>query len=215
MSSRKDLVNRIRKDIGAPAALALAGTGLPASRRAIEPEPEQVATIGVAAQFPLSPKHDDALETVSQDEDSREVTAVDARRRAAIPQEQAQSKRSGRGVAVYIALSLTEEQAHRAEAWAAVAGCSIGFLIRRVAQSARKEIVVDWSAGRIETAPSLRQVQGFASTSVTLTLPAALAQTLQSRFDPFGLLGLGRAIGPAFRARFDATFDHACTRAGF
>ena len=96
-----------------------------------------------------------------------------------------------------------------------MAGCSVGFLIRRVAQSARKEIVVEWSAGRIESAPSLRQVQGFASTSVTLTLPAPLAQSLQSRLDPFGLLGLGRAIGPAFRARFDATFDQDCTRAGF
>lgn len=215
MTSRKDLVNRIRKDIGAPAAVALGGTRLPASRSAIERAPEQVAANGPAAQSPLSPKHDDAPETVSQDEDCRAVTAVDARRIGTTPQEQAQSTRSGRGVAVYIALSLTEDQAQRAEAWAAVAGCSVGFLIRRVAQSARKEIVVDWSAGRIETAPSLRQVQGHASTSVTLTLPAALAQSLQSRLDPFGLLGLGRAIGPAFRARFDATFDQACTRAGF
>lgn len=215
MTSRKDLVNRIRKDIGVPAALALGGAVLTASRGAIEPEPEQAAAIGPAAQSQFSPKHDDAPETVSQDEDSREATAVNVRHRAAIPQEQAQSARPGRGVAVYIALSLTEDQAQRAEAWAAVAGCSVGFLIRRVAQSARKEIVVDWSAGRIETTPSLRQVQGHAATSVTLTLPAGLAQSLQSRLDPFGLLGLGRAIGPAFRARFDATFDQACTRAGF
>lgn len=107
MTSRKDLVNRIRKDIGAPAAFALGGTGLPASRGAIEPEPEQVAAIGAAAQLPLSPKRDDAPETVSQDEDCREGTAVDARRIGTTPQEQAQSARPGRGVAVYIALSLT------------------------------------------------------------------------------------------------------------
>ena len=107
MTSRKDLVNRIRKDIGAPAALALGGSGLPASRSAIEREPEQVAAIGAAAQAPLSPKHDDASETVSQDEDSHEVTAVDVRRIGTTPQEQAQSARPGRGVAVYICLLYT------------------------------------------------------------------------------------------------------------
>jgi hypothetical protein len=51
--------------------------------------------------------------------------------------------------------------------------------------------------------------------SVTLTLPKRTASALAVRLDPMGVLGLARAMGPAFRQRFEQAFDDACTRAGF
>lgn len=125
------------------------------------------------------------------------------------------SSQVGRGVVIYVALSLTEAQSVRATAWAAAAECSIGFLIRRVAQSVRREVVAEWSAGQILAVERSRQSHPTLPISVTLTLPAPLAKDLISVLDPFRILGLSRAIAPLLRARFETAFDTACQRAGF
>jgi hypothetical protein len=68
------------------------------------------------------------------------------------------------------------------------------------------------SLGRIEEA---RKAPRSYPASVTLTLPERTASALAVRLDPLGVLGLARAMGPAFRQRFEQAFDDACTRAGF
>jgi hypothetical protein len=87
--------------------------------------------------------------------------------------------------------------------------------MRQVAQSMRKHLVEAAGAeplGRIVEARTGRRCH---PASVTLTLPEALVHDLRVRLDPLGVLGLGRAIGPAFRQRFSSAFDEACARAGF
>ena len=132
-----------------------------------------------------------------------------------IPSDPDTATGSGRGIPVCVALSLSATQAERAEAWAHAAGCTVPLLMRQVAQSLRKHLVEAAGVeplGRIVDARAGRRCH---PASVTLTLPESLVQDLSARLDPLGVLGLGRAIGPAFRQRFSSAFDEACARAGF
>jgi hypothetical protein len=64
--------------------------------------------------------------------------------------------------------------------------------------------------------PSLdepRGARGKHPTSVTLTLQPQFAADLAAKHDPLGMLGFGRAMGPAFRAQFHEAFDRALAKA--
>lgn len=116
---------------------------------------------------------------------------------------------------VYVAVSLTAAQAPRAEAWAKAARCPVPFLIRRVAQGLRNDLCHDWKDTGWPEVSERRGTRGRHPTSVTLTLPETFVVDLSARHDPLGIIGLGRAMGPAFRARFEAAFDAALAESGF
>ena len=120
---------------------------------------------------------------------------------------------ASRGHVVYISVSLTARQAAKAEAWAAVARCTVQFLIRRVAQGLREDVFEDWERDGMPTVDEPRGARGKHPTSVTLTLRPQFAADLAAKHDPLGILGLGRAMGPAFRARFQEAFDQALANA--
>jgi hypothetical protein len=100
-----------------------------------------------------------------------------------------------------------------AETWAAVARCSVQFLIRRVAQGLRDQVFDDWERDGMPEVNEPRGARGKHPTSVTLTLRPAFAADLAARHDPLGFLGLARVMGPAFRARFQEAFDMALDKA--
>jgi hypothetical protein len=118
-----------------------------------------------------------------------------------------------RGHVVHVAVSLTAEQAVRAEVWAKAARCSVPFLIRRVAQGMRDRLCDDWEQNGMPEVVERRGARGKYPTSVTLTLRPQIARTLAARHDPCGMLSLGRVIGPAFRAGFQMAFDEALAEA--
>jgi hypothetical protein len=115
---------------------------------------------------------------------------------------------------IYVAVSLTARQAPLAEAWAMAARCSVQFLIRRVAQSMRDALFDEWEVNGMPEVTELRGTRGRHPTSVTLTLCPQFAAALSARHDPLGLIGLARAMGPAFRAHFETAFDAALAKAG-
>lgn len=118
-----------------------------------------------------------------------------------------------RGQVVHVAVSLTAEQALRAEVWAKAARCPVPFLIRRIAQGVRDRLCNDWDRSGMPDIVERRGARGNYPTSVTLTLRPQLARSLAARHDPCGMLGLGRVIGPAFRAGFQMAFDEALAEA--
>lgn len=122
---------------------------------------------------------------------------------------------SNRGVVIYVAVSLTQTQSIRAERWAAAASCPIPLLMRRTAQGMRKEVFDLWAVSGVERVEEQRGARGVHPTSITLTLCPDLAAAFSAQLDPLGIIGLGRAIGPAFRKRFEAAFDMAAEKAGF
>jgi hypothetical protein len=120
---------------------------------------------------------------------------------------------AARGHVVYVSVSLTTRQAAKAETWAAVARCTVQFLIRRVAQGLREDVFDDWEQNGMPHVDEPRGARGKHPTSVTLTLQPQFAADLAGKHDPLGMLGLARAIGPAFRARFHEAFDQALAKA--
>ena len=58
-----------------------------------------------------------------------------------------------------------------------------------------------------------RGTRGKHPTSVTLTLRPQFAADLARIHDPLGILGLARAMGPAYRAQFQEAFDLALAKA--
>lgn len=215
MAPRKDMMRVIRRDAGFSAKL---GFG----------ESEGADTAVAAAPAPTPDKTKPAapvrVEASASDgvEASAEMKASNAEKpspsnsaRLAKPRLAPDKARGTRGSVVYVAVSLTEAQAERAEAWADAARCSVPFLIRKVAQGLRTAICEDWQEGGMPAVIEQRGTRGRFPTSVTLTLPPGFAADLAARHDPLGLQGLGRTIGPAFRARFEAAFDTALCTAGF
>ncbi|MFZ0096944.1 MAG: hypothetical protein WAK98_00540 [Gemmobacter sp.] len=120
---------------------------------------------------------------------------------------------SRRGHVVHVAVALTAEQAVQAEVWAKAARCPVPFLIRRIAQGLRDRLCDDWEQNGMPEVVEHRGARGKYPTSVTLTLRPQIASTLAARQDPCGMLGLGRVIGPAFRAGFQMAFDEALNEA--
>ena len=225
MAPRKDLMRIIRQDsvfsaklgfggkVGEPDAADRAILAQPTSTEALaEPNPSPPALAAVAPPSgntgevggrPLGPK-----------EGSREGEKVFSARKAS------DAKATGlvpgsaaRGHVVHVALSLTTQQARLAETWATAARCTVQFLIRRVAQSLRDQVFDDWERDGMPDVKESRGARGKHPTSVTLTLRPQFAADLAKIHDPLGILGLARAMGPAYRARFQEAFDVALTKA--
>ncbi len=120
---------------------------------------------------------------------------------------------AARGHVVHVSLSLTTRQARLAEEWATAARCTVQFLIRRVAQGLRDQVFDDWERDGMPDVEESRGARGKHPTSVTLTLRPQFAADLAKIHDPLGILGLARAMGPAYRARFQDAFDEALAKA--
>jgi hypothetical protein len=227
MAQRKDMMRIIRQDAGFSAKL---GFGAVAAGEAKPTEPvlaTVAAEVGQSAALTPAP----GLRVARPDECDQHVVSgkqiavraeVGLQEMAALPRaEQAASIQSdrvatasaARGHVVYVSVSLTARQAAKAEAWAAVARCTVQFLIRRVAQGLREDVFDDWERNGMPTVAEPRGARGKHPTSVTLTLQPQFAADLAARHDPLGMLGLGRAMGPAFRARFHEAFDKALAKA--
>lgn len=227
MAQRKDMMRIIRQDAGFSAKL---GFGAVAVGEAKPTEPV-LATISaeVGQSAALTPAHGLSITPPAErdghvDEGKqREVHAeVGLQEVAALPRTvQVASVKSdrvvtgsvARGQVVYVSVSLTARQAAKAEAWAAVARCTVQFLIRRVAQGLRENVFEDWERDGMPHVDEPRGARGKHPTSVTLTLQPQFAADLAAKHDPLGMLGLGRAMGPAFRARFHEAFDQALAKA--
>ncbi len=120
---------------------------------------------------------------------------------------------AARGQVVHVSLSLTTRQARLAEEWATAARCTVQFLIRRVAQGLRDHVFDDWERDGMPEVEECRGARGKHPTSVTLTLRPQFAAHLAKIHDPLGIMGLARAMGPAYRARFQDAFDEALAKA--
>lgn len=192
MAPRKDRMLIIRRDSGFSAQLGFGGSAeLPAnaSLDLARPRAEDIATAPGESR-----------------EEENGLTA---------PVVPSPAKSGAKGCVVYVAVSLTERQATLAIAWADAARCPVSLLIRHVAQGLRDAICADWATEGMPPVNEPRGARRKHPTSVTLTLPADFAAALKAKHDPLGLMGLGRAIGPAFRQRFEAAFDAALAKAKF
>ena len=213
MAARKDMMRIIRQDAGFSAKLGFGETSSMKTAPAAEvassaPTLETTTLAGPVntdaserAEGPPAFARADRSETPEREKGASPVSNPGADADGAVP--------SGRGQVVYVALSLTERQACLAERWAGAARCSVPFLIRRVAQGLRDQVCDDWEHEGMPNVDEERGARGKYPTSVTLTLRPGFAAALAARHDPLGLVGLGRAMGPAFRARFQKAFDQA------
>lgn len=194
MVPRKDMMQIIRRDTGFSAKL---GFGAEAGDTSPETARSEVVHFTPGGSL---------VELGESREEGKEVATTPS----AVP-----TKAGVRGAVVYVAVSLTAEQASRAEVWAQAARCSVSLLIRHVAQGLRDAICLDWASQGMPQVHEARGIRGKYPTSVTLTLPQDFAASLKAQHDPLGLIGLGRAMGPAFRCRFQAAFDDALIKANF
>lgn len=226
MAPRKDMMRVLRQDAGYSARL---GFGAVLKTGSEGPDTENIAKTE-AAQTRASVQSEPNLDVAAAQD-----RTLDARPQSVGAQWQARETREGeeacadahaasstpgtssvptsRGLVVYVSVSLTPRQAALAVTWAVAAKCSVPFLIRRVAQSLREDLFVDWERDGIPFVDEARGARGRHPTSVTLTLRPVFAASLTARHDPLGILGLARVIGPAFRARFEAAFDDALAKA--
>ena len=225
MAQRKDMMRIIRQDAGFSAKLGFGGKG--AARdladRAIpaqsmlgdalaDPKPSSPAI--AAAAWPSSNVDEGGVGPVGPKEESREEEKVCGAQKAWETKPPGVGTGSAaRGQVVHVALSLTTRQARQAEAWATAARCTVQFLIRRVAQGLRDQVFDDWERDGMPDVEESRGARGKHPTSVTLTLRPQFAADLAKIHDPLGLLGLARAMGPAYRARFQEAFDVALAKA--
>ena len=224
MAQRKDMMRIIRQDAGFSAKLGFGGN-VGASDRAGRVIPVQSTSVdAVTEPQPLSPAIAAAMpggdagevgirpfgsKEESRDEEKAFGTQVAWDAKAA----GLETGSAARGHVVHVSLSLTTRQARLAEAWAAAARCTVQFLIRRVAQSLRDQVFDDWERDGMPDVEESRGARGKHPTSVTLTLRPQFAADLAKIHDPLGILGLARAMGPAYRARFQDAFDDALARA--
>jgi hypothetical protein len=225
MAQRKDRMRIIRQDAGFSAKLGFGGkVGAselahrsiavpPSSVEALaEPNPSSPA-IALAVR-PSGSAVEVGVRPLGPKEESRDEEKV------VVNQESRDSKAAGvakastaRGHVVHVALSLTTRQARLAEVWATAARCTVQFLIRRVAQGLRDQVFDDWERNGMPDVEESRGARGKHPTSVTLTLRRQVAVDLARIHDPLGILGLARAMGPAYRARFQDAFDEALAKA--
>lgn len=213
MAPRKDMMRVIRRDSGFSATLGFGESAgdpkedLSPASNARDPERSALATgveAGKEAGF-------GAMASAAIEE--RTAAAGAAANHEAETHDTPQG--AGKTTVVYVAVSLTAAQAPRVEAWAKAARCPVPFLIRRVAQGLRDDLCHDWKDTGWPEVCERRGARGRHPTSVTLTLPETFVAELSARHDPLGIIGLGRAMGPAFRARFEAAFDAALAESGF
>lgn len=225
MAQRKDMMRIIRQDAGFSAKLGFGGkvgeTDLvdraipvqPTSADELtetEPSPPAIAVAATASvnagEVSIRP-----LGTKDESREEEKVFVVpkawDAKGKGVA------NGSAARGQVVHVSLSLTTRQARLAEEWATAARCTVQFLIRRVAQGLRDQVFDDWERDGMPEVEESRGARGKHPTSVTLTLRPQFATDLAKIHDPLGILGLARAMGPAYRARFQEAFDVALAKA--
>ena len=228
MAQRKDMMRIIRQDAGFSAKLGFgataAGEGMQAphvvradveAAAVVQPGlPAAPAEMLSASQ--ISAEHvGDAKPAEGRAEIEVQELAPLSRdsRPASFTSDRVAPGSAARGQVVYVSVSLTARQATMAQAWATGARCTVQFLIRRVAQGLRDDVFDTWERHGMPSIDEPRGARGKHPTSVTLTLQPQFAADLAAKHDPLGMLGLGRAIGPAFRARFHEAFDQALAKA--
>ena len=224
MAQRKDMMRIIRQDAGFSAKLGFGGKGAseladrsitvpPTSVEALaEPKPPSSATAVMAP--PSSNTGEVGGKPFEPREESREEVRVFGAQKAWGGKATGIASGSvARGQVVHVSLSLTTRQARLAEEWATAARCTVQFLIRRVAQGLRDQVFDDWERDGMPEVEESRGARGKHPTSVTLTLRPQFAADLAKIHDPLGIMGLARAMGPAYRARFQDAFDVALARA--
>jgi hypothetical protein len=225
MAQRKDMMRIIRQDAGFSAKLGFGGNAgaseladrsiplPPTSVEALsEPNPSTPALASVAP--PSGNAGEVSIRPFGPKEESRDEKKVFIAQRASDAKAAGLATGSAaRGHVVHVSLSLTTRQAQLAEEWATAARCTVQFLIRRVAQSLRDQVFDDWERDGMPDVEESRGARGKHPTSVTLTLRPQFAADLTRIHDPLGILGLARAMGPAYRARFQEAFDVALAKA--
>ncbi len=226
MAQRKDMMRIIRQDAGFSAKLGFggsvgasdqAGRVIPVQSTSVdavtehEPLPPAIAA---AAAMPSGDAGEVSIRPFGSKEESRDEKKVFIAQRASDAKAAGHATGSAaRGHVVHVSLSLTSRQARLAEVWATAAHCTVQFLIRRVAQGMRDQVFDDWERDGMPVVEECRGARGKHPTSVTLTLRPQFAADLARIHDPLGILGLARAMGPAYRARFQDAFDQALAKA--
>ena len=225
MAQRKDMMRIIRQDAGFSAKLGFGGNAdasiaadqvvsAQATSVDLTPEPKPSSPVIAAAARPSGTAGEVSIRPIEHKEDSLEEKKVFIAQRASdAPAAGLATGSAARGHVVHVSLSLTTRQARLAEAWAKAARCTVQFLIRRVAQSLRDQVFDDWERDGMPEVEESRGARGKHPTSVTLTLRPQFAADLAKIHDPLGVMGLARAMGPAYRARFQDAFDDALAKA--
>jgi hypothetical protein len=177
-------------------------------------EPEPLSPAIAAAAMPGGDAGEVSIRPFGSKEASRDEKKVFIAQRASDAKAAGLATGSAaRGHVVHVSLSLTTRQARLAKEWATAARCTVQFLIRRVAQGLRDQVFDDWERDGMPDVEESRGARGKHPTSVTLTLRPQFAADLAKIHDPLGILGLARAMGPAYRARFQEAFDVALAKA--
>ena len=225
MAQRKDMMRIIRQDAGFSAKLGFggsvgasdqAGRVIPVQSTSVDAvtEPEPLSPAIAAAAMPGGDAGEVSIRPFGSKEESRDEKKVFNTQRVSDAKAAGLATGSAaRGHVVHVSLSLTTRQARLAEEWATAARCSVQFLIRRVAQSLRDQVFDDWERDGMPDVEESRGARGKHPTSVTLTLRPQFAAHLAKIHDPLGIMGLARAMGPAYRARFQDAFDVALAKA--
>ena len=225
MAQRKDMMRIIRQDAGFSAKLGFGGSvgARDADDQAIPVPPTSIDAVSeagpsspviAAAAMPGGDAGEVSIRPFGSKEESRDEKKVFIARRASDAKAAGLATGSAaRGQVVHVSLSLTTRQARLAEEWATAARCTVQFLIRRVAQGLRDQVFDDWERDGMPEVEESRGARGKHPTSVTLTLRPQLAAHLARIHDPLGILGLARAMGPAYRAQFQDAFDDALAKA--
>lgn len=225
MAQRKDIMRIIRQDAGFSAKLGFggsvgasdqAGRVIPVQSTSVDAvtEPEPLSPAIAAAAMPGGDASEVSIRPFGSKEESRDEKEVFIARKASDAKAAGLATGSAaRGHVVHVSLSLTTRQARLAEEWATAARCTVQFLIRRVAQGLRDQVFDDWERDGMPDVEEARGARGKHPTSVTLTLRPQFAADLARIHDPLGLMGLARAMGPAYRARFQVAFDVALAKA--
>ena len=225
MAQRKDMMRIIRQDAGFSAKLGFggnvgesdqAGRVIPVQSTSVDAvtEPEPLLPAIAAAAMPGGDAGEVSIRPFGSKEESRdEKKAFNTQRASDAKAAGLATGSAARGHVVHVSLSLTTRQARLAEGWATAARCTVQFLIRRVAQGLRDQVFDDWERDGMPEVEECRGARGKHPTSVTLTLRPQFAANLAKIHDPLGILGLARAMGPAYRARFQEAFDVALAKA--
>ena len=225
MAQRKDMMRIIRQDAGFSAKLGFggkvgtsdqAGRVIPVQSTSVDAvtEPEPLSPAIAAAAMPGGDAGEVGIRPFGSKEESRDEKKVFNTQRASDARAAGLATGSAaRGHVVHVSLSLTTRQARLAEEWSTAARCTVQFLIRRVAQGLRDQVFDDWERDGMPEVAESRGARGKHPTSVTLTLRPQFAADLAKIHDPLGVMGLARAMGPAYRARFQEAFDEALAKA--
>jgi hypothetical protein len=225
MAQRKDMMRIIRQDAGFSAKLGFggsvgssdqAGRVIAVQSTSVDAvtEPEPLSPAIAAAAMPGGDAGEVGIRPFGSKEESRDEKKVFNTQRASDAKAAGLATGSAaRGHVVHVSLSLTTRQARLAEEWATAARCTVQFLIRRVAQGLRDQVFDDWERDGMPEVEESRGARGKHPTSVTLTLRPQFAADLAKIHDPLGIMGLARAMGPAYRARFQDAFDVALAKA--